>query len=272
MRSKTFINRKLSIGLGITVLAAIALLFVGSRVTFAQQSRPRTFASATRASQALFEAVKSKDEPTLRAILGAGPELISSTDETEEKLNRERFVEKYQEMHRLVNEPDGTTILYIGAENWPFPFPLISKHDKWSFDSDAGSQEILAREIGRNEITAVQVCQAVEDVSAAGTQRNPAQDPIREFAASLGSGTNAGSAARAPFRGYYFRSVSGKTGDVVLVAYPAQYRSSGVMSFIMTGSGLIYEKDLGSETPTAAQQLQGTPGVDWVPVDESASQ
>lgn len=271
MRNNAAINRTLSIGLGIIVLAAIALL-VGSRVTFAQQSRPRIFSSATQAAQALFEAVKSKDEPALRAILGAGPELISSTDETEEKLNRERFVEKYQEMHRLVNETDATTILYIGAENWPFPFPLVSKHGKWSFDSDAGSQEILAREIGHNEVTAVQVFDAVEDVSAADTEGNPAEDPIRKFAASLGSGTNADSADRGSFHGYYFRSVSGKTADVVLVAYPADYRSSGVMTFIMTGSGLIYEKDLGSETPTAAQQLQGTPGVDWVPVDESASQ
>jgi len=42
---------------------------------------------------------------------------------------------------RLVREPGGT-ILYIGAENWPFPIPLAAKGSAWSFDVDAGAREI----------------------------------------------------------------------------------------------------------------------------------
>src|SRR5207248_10205510 len=111
------------------------------------------------AAKALFEATQKQDEQALEAILGAGKEMTSSSDEMEDKLEREQFSRKYQEMHRLVREPDGSTVLYIGAENWPFPIPLVSKNSEWHFDSDRGKQEILFRRIGENEATAIQVCE-----------------------------------------------------------------------------------------------------------------
>ena len=84
-------------------------------------------------------------------ILGAGKELVSSDDDVQDKSERERFTRKYQEMHRLVREPDATTVLYIGAENWPFPIPLVSTDGAWSFDAKAGMEEVLFRRIGENE-------------------------------------------------------------------------------------------------------------------------
>jgi hypothetical protein len=62
-------------------------------------------------------------------------------------------------MHRLVKEPDGTTILYIGAKNWPTPIPLVKQGDSWYFDTEAGRKEILYRRIGRNEMSTIRVCQ-----------------------------------------------------------------------------------------------------------------
>ena len=56
-------------------------------------------------------------------------------------------------MHRLVKEPDGTTVLYIGAENWPTPIPLVKKGSSWYFDTAAGKKEILYRRVGENEIS-----------------------------------------------------------------------------------------------------------------------
>ena len=82
-------------------------------------------------------------------------EVTSSSDDVEDKLEREQFSRKYQEMHRLVQEPDGSTLLYIGAENWPFPIPLVSKNGAWHFDSETDTQEIKFRRIGENEATAI---------------------------------------------------------------------------------------------------------------------
>jgi Protein of unknown function (DUF2950) len=270
-------------------LSALALLIVGySHLSLAQKSGPETFSSPGKATSALFQAVQNSDEEALERILGADKEVTSSNDEIEDKLERERFSQKYQEMHRLVREPDGSTVLYIGAENWPFPIPLVSKNGAWYFDSDSGKQEILFRTVGENETTAIQVCHVLakapqtKESNETGTS---AADPVIQYAQSLASGgsANGDNTARdmgkqsSPFHGYYFRMVtentlagsnnrvagSRKTGALSLVAYPADYRSSGVMTFIVTKNGIVYEKDLGSKTPTVAKDLQRGPDSSW---------
>src|SRR2546430_17385779 len=121
----------------------------------------------------------------------------------------ERFGQKYQEMHRLVREPDGTTVLYIGAENWPFPIPLVSKNGAWYFDSDSGKQEIMFRRVGENEATAIEVCEEFAMAKNGADAKAASEDPITRFAESLSSASaaNAGSKESNPFHGYYFRVV-----------------------------------------------------------------
>src|SRR5882724_1350346 len=201
-------------------LGAFALLVMGySQFTLAQKFGPKTFSSPGEASSALFQAVQNGDEEGVERILGAGKEVTSSSDEIEDKLERERFSQKYQEMHRLVQEPDGTTVLYIGAENWPFPIPLVSKNGAWYFDSDTGTQEIMFRTVGENETTAMQVCHAVAKAKEHTGTQTTGDDPISQYAQNLVSGgaANADATARdtgnqpPPFHGYYFRIVTGNT-------------------------------------------------------------
>jgi hypothetical protein len=259
----------------VAALGALVLLVIGiSQSSLAQKSRPETFSSPWKASSALFQAVQNSDEEALERILGAGKEVTSSSDEIEDKLERERFSQKYQEMHRLVREPDGTTVLYVGAENWPFPIPLVSKDGAWFFDSDTGTQEILFRTVGENETSALQVCHAL----AQGKERGntAASDPLIEYAQSLvNSGATTSDAAReeanqsSPFHGYYFRTVTGNTvpRGLAVVAYPADYRSSGVMTFIVTQNGKVYEKDLGRKTTTLAKDIKRGPDSTWHPAE-----
>jgi hypothetical protein len=273
----------------VAALSALALLIAGySHLSLAQKSGPETFSSPGKATSALFQAVQNSDEEALERILGADKEVTSTNDEIEDKLERERFSQKYQEMHRLVQESDGRTVLYIGAENWPFPIPLVSKNGAWHFDSDTGRQEILFRTIGENETTAIQVCHVLakapltKESNETGTS---AADPVIQYAQSLARGgpANGDNTARdagkqsSPFHGYYFRIVtentsagsnnrvsgSRKTGALSLVAYPADYRSSGVMTFVVTKNGVVYEKDLGSKTPAVAKDLQRGPDSSW---------
>src|SRR6266436_1418551 len=267
-------------------LVTVPLLVMGySQLSLAQKSGPKTFSSPGEATSALFQAVQNGDEQAVESILGAGKEVTSSNDEIQDKLERERFSQKYQEMHRLVQEPDGRTVLYIGAENWPFPIPLVSKNGTWHFDSDSGKQEILFRTVGENETTAIQVCHVLAQAKERGQTETTGADPITQYAQTLvpGGTANADNTGRgtdnqsSPFHGYYFRMVpentaagsnnrvSGgrKTGALALVAYPADYRSSGVMTFIVTKTGVVYEKDLGSKTPTLAKDLERGPDSSW---------
>jgi hypothetical protein len=287
MKLETFTVR-FALGFASTVLllllVGLLLLVAGlARSSFAQDSQPRMFSSPTDASDALFQAAQKEDEPALEAILGAGKEVTSSSDDVEDTLEREQFRQKYQEMHRLVQELDGTTVLYIGAENWPFPVPLVSKNGEWYFDSKTGAQEILFRRIGENEDVAIQVCEEFA-IAKKDQDANPASyDPITQLAQNLVAAdtTNPSSNSSSPFHGYYFRVVNGnsaaatnssvsggnhKKSGVILVAYPAEYRSSGVKTFVVTRHDIVYEKDLGTNTTTVAPAIKSrTSG--WRPAE-----
>jgi len=278
-----------------------------ARLSFAQQSAPKTFASPAEASNALFQAVQNDDEQTLQAIFGAGKEITSSSDETEDKLERDGFVHKYQEMHRLVREPDNTLTLYVGAENWPFPIPLVSENGRWRFDSEAGRNEILCRRIGDNESMTIGAFRLLVLAQQEHLARSRDANAVPTYAtrfisvkgsyngldgktdgalpeallnAGLSDGASAASSA-VPYYGYYFRilTAQGKhapagaksyvsngkmTSGFAFIAYPAEYRSSGVKTFIAGPDGIVYEKDLGKGTARIATSTsQYDPDSSW---------
>src|ERR1700751_2199756 len=249
----------------IGLLLVVVCLAVSS---FAQAAQPKTFAAPGKAATALFEAAQKEDEQALEAILGAGKEVTSSSDEVEDKLEREQFGQKYKEMHRLVQEPDGSTVLYIGAENWPFPVPLVASNSEWHFDSDRGKQEILFRRIGENEAAAIEVCQEFAMAKNASAAKADSEDPITRYAETLATATAASNDHKdsTPFHGYYFRIVTETRATkktVTLIAYPAEYQSSGVKTFVVSRKGIVFEKDLGAETKTLAPEMKARTGSSW---------
>ena len=100
------------------------------------------------------------------------------------------------------------------------------------------------------------------------------------FEARQAAGVQQG-AAPAPYHGYYFRILKGQgakapggaysyvvngkmLGGFALVAWPATYENSGVMTFIVNHDGKIYEKDLGPQTAEIAQKMtQFNPDETW---------
>jgi Protein of unknown function (DUF2950) len=227
--------------------ATVALLLsTFAPLCVAGQSKQATFTSAEEASHALFLAVQNHDERAVTEILQPGISPVRADEELQDKLDRERFVQKYEEMHRLAREARGGMILYIGAENWPFPIPLVSQNGAWRFDSDAGVHEIRYRRIGENELTAISLCQALVAQSHSGAA--DATDGIT--AAVLATAKSGGRPVA--FHGYYVRSVAGSGNRFATIAYPAAYRASGVMTFIVDPDGGAYEKDLGPNTAKVA--------------------
>jgi len=257
-------------------------------------------------------ATQNNDKKAMLDVLGPdGKHIVSSGDDAEDSESRANFVQKYQEMHRLVKEPDGTTILYIGAHNWPTPIPLVKKGSSWYFDTEAGKKEILYRRIGRNELSAIRVCQelvaAQKDYSAEHREyaqkifsdegqhdglywkaaAGEPQSPIGPLvAAAVAKGFSKSLEGPIPYRGYYFHIlvrqgkngpggaksyiVNGKmTEGFAFAAYPAEYRSSGVMTFIVDQDGVVYEKDLGKKTEGVAKALtEYNPNSTWKKAEE----
>jgi Protein of unknown function (DUF2950) len=300
-------------------LAFFLLLLILTPFGLSQQPGQKTFGSADDASQALFAAAQNGDKSALLNILGpAGAPIVSSSDDVQDNKSRDEFVTRYQQMHRLAKEPDGTTTLYIGAENWPVPLPLVSKGGVWYFDTAAAAQEILFRRIGKNEFAAMEVLEALIDAendyysqsrdgkpqqyaqkfasdegqhnglywkASEGETQSPA-GPLVAYATGEGYGKKQGDGeGPSPFHGYYYRilTAQGKTakgaaksyvvngemtGGFALLAYPADYRSSGVMTFIVNQDGVIYEKDLGPKTAELASAMKEySPDKSWRKVE-----
>jgi hypothetical protein len=249
-----------------SAIVSIAILAVwstsGASPGLAQQSASPTFPSAAEASERLFQAVQRNDAAAVANILGGPSELASSGDAAQDKIDRELFAHKYQEMHRVGREADGSAALYIGAENWPFPIPLVEKTGAWRFDPEAGMKEVMFRRIGENELTAIATCH--EFVAAAKHYRaEPNTANLTDISpASLAARAVSGSTGGDPvlFDGYYFRVLAARPksgGGFALIAYPAEYRSSGVMTFIVMDNDVVYEKDLGANTPALASAIGG---------------
>ena len=302
-------------------LPALAVVVILMTLSFparsrAQQTGQKTFSSPEIASNALVAAAQNNDEKAMLDILGPDEkQIVSSGDEAEDAESRASFVSRYQQMHRLVKEPDGTTVLYIGAENWPTPIPLVNNSSSWYFDTEAGKKEILFRRIGRNEISTISVCQELvaaqkefysaqhneyaQEIFSNEGQHNglywkasegETQSPIGPLVAqAFVTGKSQGSAP-APYRGYYYRILTrqgkngpggaksyianGKvTGGFAFVAYPAEYRSSGVMTFVVNEDGTVYQKDLGKKTDALAKTMKEyNPNSSWQTAEEQQAE
>jgi hypothetical protein len=293
---------KYFVRLAMSVLFAF-MLVCSSLPMFAQEAGQRTFASAQDAGHALYDAMEARDEQAPLSVLGqAGKDILSSGDPQEDSDARVSFVVKYQEMHRFVTEANGAVSLVVGAENWPFPIPLVNKNGSWYFDTSSGKDEIIFRRIGKNELAAIDACR---ELGAAQNQyfAHPPANLPNQFAQKLVSdeGRHNGlywhgasdefdspinpliAYARqnlptdqvgehVPFNGYMFRILTSQgrhapggakdyivdglmSGGFAFVAYPVEYHSSGVMTFIVDESGTVYEKDLGPNTTKLAQSM-----------------
>ncbi|HET9887674.1 MAG TPA: DUF2950 domain-containing protein [bacterium] len=141
-------------------VACLLFVFAGCAKKEPPPIPPQQFASPDEAVAALLAAADPFDVAKLKVILGSdGESLIESDDPVSDKNHAEAFVAQAKaQQHIEVDSTNTSATLVVGEGNWPMPIPIVQKDGKWSFDAAAGSQEILARRIGDNELSAIQVC------------------------------------------------------------------------------------------------------------------
>jgi len=95
----------------------------------------------------------------------------------------------YDDKHELVegSEPDAPYTLLVGESSWPFPIPVVKGKSGWYFDTAEGKDEILNRRIGRNELSAIQVCLAIVDAQREYARRDPAGTGLPVYAEKFNS-------------------------------------------------------------------------------------
>jgi hypothetical protein len=208
-----------------------------------------------------------------------------------DKADRERFLKKYEEKNSLEKKGDDEAILQVGNDDWPLPIPIRKTGSAWSFDTDAGKEEVLNRRIGQNELNAIDVLEAYIVAQREYAAKDRDGDGVYSFAQKFGStpgkkdGPLVARAAQegytrkaktekpSPLYGYYFKILkaqgkhaSGGAYDYVvngnmilgfgLIAYPAKYGSSGIMTFLVNQEGIVYQRDLGKGTAKTAEGMK----------------
>jgi hypothetical protein len=276
---------------------AAAVLVLTTAVVFAAGAKltQETFASPEAASKALAAAARADDEKALAQILGSSGQELSSDDAATDKAALKDFVAKYERMNRWTAMTDGSRMLWIGADNYPFPIPLVSDGTAWHFDAASGAQEIALRRIGANELLAIDAIDAIGNAEEAyrdgqaqeyarlvvssdgkhdGLYWNAVASDTPSPLAALGAIVTATSALREPLviDGYTFRILDAQGDNAIggassyvkdgkmsegfaVVASPLDYGHTGVRSFMLSRDGVVYEKDLGDDTAEIAANI-----------------
>ncbi len=281
----------------------------------------QVFDSPADAVKALTDATQAKDVAAVRAIFGPAVTELLSGDATQDAVEFGNFSKNVAKMCNPVAVNDDKVVLYIGAENWPFPIPLVRAQGKWFFDTVAGKEEILNRRIGMDELTAISVCRTYVDAQHVYASQDHDGDGVLSYAQRLNStpghhdglywepgddgelspfGPLVANAFEegydgekplgrtVPFHGYLFKILKeqgpdapgGKYNYVInsnmvagfaLVAYPAHWGDSGIMTFIVNQNGKVYQRNLGEQSAEAAAAMTVfDPDKNWTVVEDNA--
>ncbi len=202
---------------------------------------PARFDTLEEASAAFRNALRSKGSDELLAVFGDdAADVLSSGDPVEDRANRLALVLLAGEAMGLAPNNDGSVSITLGRDDWAFPIPLVLTEGAWSFDIAAGTEEINARRIGRNELDVIELLDAYVDIQAEFRLNDHDGDGVMEFARHIISdpdlrdglvwaepdspmgvllaqasldGFNDGEEDRAPIphSGYYFRILTEQT-------------------------------------------------------------
>ena len=282
-------NKGSSLCMAIAAVAlACAALFLPSHV-FAQ----KMFPSPEAATEALVDALTKNDAKALRAVLGENWKRFIPTEGVD-RGDVDGFLADWEKSHSIEPGADGRVHLAVGPDKWALPIPIVKKGDAWGFDVKAGAEEIRTRRIGRNERAAMQAALAYYDAQKDYALSDRNRDGVLEYAQKLLSSPGAHDGlywAAKPgeeesplgplfgtdkpggdYHGYYFRILKGQgkhapggaydyrikgrmTSGFGLVAWPVKYGDTGVMTFIVSHAGQVYEKNLGSNTDATARTM-----------------
>ena len=198
------------------------------------------YATPDQAVDAFVTSLRSNDANGLATVFGQGSErMFRSPDSIADKNLRADFLKLYDARHELTTRADGSKVLVVGSDGWPLPIPLVKNASGWVFDSPSGSDEIINRRIGRNELLTIQTILAVGDAERDYYRVDRNGDKILEYAQKFRS-------TAGQHDGLYWRVNTGEQpsplGELVAAAaqegYPASSTSlHGYRFRLLTAQG-----------------------------------
>lgn len=260
------------------------------------------FATPEAAGNKLYYVVETMDTSSVKDLLGAENLFLLPLDEIDTQ-ERELFIRSWKASHRLIAGIKDEVFIEVGLRGWTFPIPLRNSKDGWYFDPIAGAEIVQTRRIGRNELSTIQAALAYYDAQKEYSEQDRNANGVLEYAqkfistpgkkdglywdveagetpSPLGSLFDAATPGGA-YHGYYYKilkqqdetarggAYSYLRGDrmrygFALLAWPAEYGDTGIMSFLINHDGLLFEKNLGPETDQLVAEMNSyEPGNGW---------
>jgi hypothetical protein len=281
----------------LNITAVVAMLALAPSA-LAQNAYP----TAEAAANALVDGIARNDGDAVKAAVGADYRkyIPVGSVEPEDVTN---FLAAWASAHTIVSAGPDKAFLGVGKNGWTLPIPIVKTTDGWRFDTKAAPDEMRARRIGRNELAAIQVALAYTDAQEEYRARDWNGDGVLEYAkrplsspgkrdglywASLPGEPEsplgaefADAKAGQPYHGYLYKILTAQGKDApggarsylkngrmtegyALIAWPAKYADTGVMTFIVNQDGIVYQKNLGPNTDAAARAIGSyNPDASW---------
>lgn len=133
------------------------VLFMVSAAVMAQQS----FSSPEQATSALASAISEQNESAMNNLLGENWRDFLPPEGVDPDAV-DRFLRDWNVHHKTVISGN-VAHLVVGDNGWQLPIPVVKTASGWQFDMQEAAEEILTREIGRNELAAIEALHAYVD-------------------------------------------------------------------------------------------------------------
>ena len=176
------------------------------------QADVQHFKNTQDAFDTFVSALKNKDKKSLTNLLTPKYKEIVAVKNID-KDNLELFLKRYEESHRYVSFDGKSVYIEIGTKGWTLPIPLIKDANGWYFDINIGIDNMITREIGKNELAIISALRANKNVKELQMQKD-----LKAF--------------------MIFQD------NERIVAQPNNYKSTAIMTFVSDKNGNIYEADL----------------------------
>jgi Protein of unknown function (DUF2950) len=279
-------------------MAAVAASLALAPAAFAQNA----YHTPEAAAEALVDGIARHDRDAIKAVAGADYEKYFPSSKTDPG-DITDFLAAWARAHAIVPAGSDKAFLGVGKNGWTLPVPIVKTAAGWRFDTKSAPEEMRVRRIGRNELAAIQVALAYTDAQKEYHQRDRNGDGVLEYAAHglstpgkhdglywaslpgepespLGA-EFADAKVGQPYHGYLYKILTAQganapggaksyvkngrmTDGYALVAWPAKYDDTGVMTFIVNQDGIVYQKNLGPNGGAVAKAMKAyDPDSSW---------